>query len=132
MSNVERMLDSEAGFWFAMAFAEPTLVNLTGDVVTVRTKKDGRPRYTAIRPTGEAQVVRRDQKELGFVRGISVIKTKRTIDGLPPQTPGTVYIVPEEVRNAITGRPDVVTPDTGETAYKSPEGRIVAVTRFRQ
>lgn len=50
---------------------------------------------------------------------------------VPPSEEGTLYIVPRDVY-AIYGasRPDLVAPDTGPTAIRDAEGRIVAVRQL--
>lgn len=51
-------------------------------------------------------------------------------EGLPE--PGTLAIVSAMVLAACPGRPGLYAPDTGPTAIRDDQGRIIAVTRLVQ
>jgi hypothetical protein len=64
------------------------------------------------------------------VDGISVVRTKfGAVKGLP-EPDGSVFIVSMVVAQAVSGRKDVVAPDTGPSAYRDKEGKIVGVRQF--
>jgi hypothetical protein len=51
------------------------------------------------------------------------------VEGLPEPAEGTMYIVSALVLGRVTGRSDVVAPDTGPTAIREA-GQVKAVVRF--
>lgn len=60
-----------------------------------------------------------------------VTQTPGPVEGLPDPESGTLFIVSRMVLDAIRGnRRDVVAPDTGTTAMRDAQGRILGVTRF--
>lgn len=54
------------------------------------------------------------------------------VTGLPDPVEGTTYVVSLVVLQACPDRRDLVAPGTGpqDGAYRDPDGKIVAVTRF--
>lgn len=54
------------------------------------------------------------------------------VAGLPAAQAGTVYIVSALVLERVSGRRDVVAPDTGITAVRDTVGRILHVKGFVQ
>lgn len=52
------------------------------------------------------------------------------VENLPAQQAETVYIVSALVLGRVSGRDDVVAPDTGRDAIRDDAGRIVAVRGF--
>lgn len=63
------------------------------------------------------------------IDGISVVRTKfGEVQGLP-EPDGNIYIVSMVVAQAVSGRSDVIAPDTGPTAYRE-NGLIVGVRQF--
>lgn len=64
------------------------------------------------------------------VDGISVVRTKfGEIVGLPDPDGESIFIVSMVVGQAVSGRSDVICPDTGPTAYRE-NGLIVGVRQF--
>ena len=66
--------------------------------------------------------------------GLIVTVSKHTfvqIEGLPEPKPDTIYVVSGMVRDALDGRPDVFTPDTGKSAVRNQQGQVAYVTRLR-
>lgn len=61
-----------------------------------------------------------------------VTRTFGQVQDLPPPAPNTVYLVSSLVLSALagSGRTDVLAPDTGPTAVRDDQGRIIAVTRL--
>lgn len=106
-------------------------VNLTPHPIVVRLS-DGTERK--FEPSGTVARVSSTDEVVGEVDGIPVVQTTfGDIVGLPDARDDTVCIVSSLVlgRAIRLGRNDVVAPDTGATAIRDENGRIVAVTRFR-
>ena len=61
-----------------------------------------------------------------------VVRTFGAVQDLPDPAPNTVYLVSSLVLSALagSGRTDVLAPDTGPTAVRDDQGRIIAVTRL--
>jgi hypothetical protein len=106
-----------------------TIVNLTPHAVIVR-QPDGSD--LSLPPDGTiARVAATEVLTGAVIAGVDVARrTFGDVTGLPDPTPGVVFVVSSLVLTAVSGRPDVVAPDTGPTAIRSPDGRILAVTRF--
>jgi len=106
------------------------LVNLTPH--EIRVVKDDCE--VIIPPSGGVARVKTEQVEVGSIDGIPVVKTEfGEVEGLPDPEPNTIYIVSSIVAQAVAGeREDVVAPDTGPTAIRDENGRIVAVRRFQR
>lgn len=64
------------------------------------------------------------------IDGISVVRTKfGEVQGLPNPDGESVFMVSMVVGQAVSGRSDVICPDTGPTAYRE-NGLIVGVRQF--
>jgi len=88
-----------------------------------------------IEPSGHVARVSVDQQVVGEIDGVPVVETRwGAVEGLPEPEPDTVYITSTLVMQAAKamGRTDVVSPDTGPTAVRDSEGRIIAVRRFQR
>jgi len=88
-----------------------------------------------IEPSGIVARVAVEQREVGVIDGIPVVESVfGEVEGLPEPQDGVVYIVstPTMLAARKMGRTDVVSPDTGPTAVRDTEGRIVAVRRFQR
>ena len=71
----------------------------------------------------------RTQRPAGHFGGIPVVRRRwGAVDGLP--RPGTPCLVSSLVASAVPGWLGVYTPDTGETAIRDEDGRILAITRL--
>lgn len=105
------------------------LVNLTPHEIVVR-PEDGIE--LRIPPSGVVARVTVTTEPVGTFAGVPVVKTRYgEVEDLPAPRGGVQYIVSSLVRNAATGRTDLVSPDTGpESAIRDDMGRIVAVRRF--
>lgn len=81
--------------------------------------------------------VKTEEKEVGKINGISVVKTVyTTVEGLPDQEDGTIYIVSTLVLQALKAngvtRTDCVAPNTGLSgAIRNEAGQIVGVRGFQ-
>lgn len=81
--------------------------------------------------------VRTEEKTIGTVEGIPVIKTVyTTVEGLPEQQENTIYLVSTLVLQALKtngiDRPDCLAPNTGISgAIRDEQGRIVGVRGFQ-
>lgn len=111
------------------------LVNLTPHPVTLRVgDKD-----VTMPPSGQvARVAAREDVvgdlEVEGLRVPVVFRTLGEVEGLPEPEDGTAYLVSALVLEALakagTPRADVFAPDTGASAVRDAQGRIVAVTRL--
>lgn len=81
--------------------------------------------------------VKTEEKTIGTVEGIPVIKTVyTTVEGLPDSQEDTVYLVSTLVLQALKAngieRPDCLAPNTGVSgAIRDDQGRIVGVRGFQ-
>lgn len=81
--------------------------------------------------------VKTEEKEVGKINGIPIVKTAyTTVEGLPVQQENTVYLVSTLVLQALKAngieRPDCLAPNTGVSgAIRDDQGRIVAVKGFQ-
>ena len=90
-------------------------------------------------PSGETFRVSSEQMPVGTIRvdniEIPIMKTKFSPSKLPPSKPNTIYIISslglQVLRSQGVNRTDLVAPDTGATAIRGDDGRIVAVTQFQ-
>ena len=87
-----------------------------------------------IPPSGQVARVRAEQKVVGEIDGVPVVKTVfGDVEGLPEPREGVVYIVSSLVAQAVREREDVVAPDTSPLgAVRDADGRIVGVKRFQR
>src|SRR5690606_32558987 len=105
------------------------LVNLTQHDIVVR-REDGSE--LRVPPSGVVARVTVTAEPVGTFAGVPVVRTRYgEVEDLPAPRGGVQYIVSSLVRNAATGRTDLISPDTGpESAIRDDDGRIVAVRRF--
>lgn len=111
------------------------IINLTPHKITVITEDENlNPHVHEFPPSGTVARVASNQTEVMRVNTIPVVKTEfGEVENLPEPQEDTIYIVSSLVAQALAGkRSDIVAPDTGPTAYRDEEGRIVAVRRFQQ
>jgi len=102
------------------------IVNLTPHTINVRAGEQD----LAFEPTAPAARVASSQELVGTVDGIPVNRTTfGQVENLPEPIEGTIYIVSALVLSAISGRQDVVAPDTGPTAIRE-NGQVKAVIGF--
>lgn len=88
-----------------------------------------------IEPSGQVARVAVEQVVVGELDGVPVVETHwGTVEGLPEPQEDVVYVTSTIVLQAAKaeGRTDVVSPDTGPTAVRDEEGRIIAVRRFQR
>ncbi len=103
-------------------------VNLTPHAITLR-GADGSE--VTVAPSGAVARVTTTEKVVGEIAGLPLVRREfGDVEGLPAPKADTVYIVSALVLGAISGRNDVVAPDTGATAIRNDKGHIVAVTRL--
>lgn len=115
-----------------MQSVQPVFVALVPHIIIIRPEgwADTAPSIV-IRPAGAVARVAATQVQIGQAGPVPIVRTTYgEVTGLPAPQPGTIYVVSGLVRGAITGRPDVVAPDTGPTAIRGQDGQIVAVRRF--
>lgn len=60
---------------------------------------------------------------------VPLCKKEYCTANLPPQEPGTIYLVSAMIL-AASDRPDLVAPDTGDGAIRNEKGQVVGTTRF--
>jgi len=103
------------------------IVNLTPHTITVVNSDNQTIReYPS---TGVARVATATT-QAGFVDGISIYQTIfGSVEGLPDPQDGVFYIVSMVVAQAVSGRQDIIAPDTGPTAYRI-DGKIIGVRQF--
>ena len=81
--------------------------------------------------------VKTEEKEVGKINGIPVVKTVYTdVEGLPGPEEGTVYLVSTLVLQALKAnginRNDCLAPNTGLSgAIRDEQGRIIGVKGFQ-
>lgn len=110
------------------------IMNLTPHEITIRTPSGGTvvvpPSGIVARVStveGPAQPVEANGEEIPVVT-----RAFGAVENLPAPSEGTAYLVSSLVLSALegSGRRDVYAPDTGPTALRDEQGRIVAVTRL--
>lgn len=102
------------------------MLNLTPHPITL-IRQDGSS--ITIEPSGTVARVASVEEVCGEVNGVPVVcRQFGEVTGLPE--PGTPCLVSSLVLSAVPGRPGVYAPDTGPTAVRDEQGRIVAVTRL--
>ncbi len=106
------------------------LVNLTPHDIDV--VKDGyvEGAHRVIPRSGEVARVESTYEDAGELNGFALVKREfGEIEGLPAPAPKTRYVVSGWVFDAAVknGRTDVICPDTGPSAVRDENGRIVAV-----
>lgn len=102
------------------------MLNLTPHPIVIR-RPDGTD--WTIPPAGTVARVATVERVIGDLDGVPVVRLEYGEPiGLPPE--GTPCIVSALVRAAVPGRAGVYSPDTGATAVRDPQGRIIAVTRL--
>ena len=132
------------------------LVNLTPHELVIKSprinKITGRDdgMSTRLKPSGTVARIEMGYKNAGWIArdgGSSSGSDSNSLYGLPDhqiravrQAPGEITGLPDPVEDTIfitstmvaaeVKRPDVVAPDTGETAERNEKGHIVAVTRL--
>lgn len=107
------------------------LVNLTPHQIVIEPEGGER---TVLPPSGQVARVAVSQDVVAQVGEIPIVATRfGDVEGLPEPRPGVLYVASTLVAQAAAaaGRRDVVSPDTGPTAVRDGEGRIVAVRRLQ-
>lgn len=110
------------------------IINLTPHtIIVICEAENGQIIHGEFKPSGQVARVKAEQRVVDVIDGIPVVKTEfAEIEGLPGPEAGKIYLVSSLVAQAASGRSDVVAPDTGPSAYRDEEGKIVAVRRFQQ
>jgi hypothetical protein len=89
-----------------------------------------------ILPSGQVARVTTSQKQVALLMngpngGVPINKTLYgAVEGLPEPAPDTLYLVSSLVASVVK-RPDVISPDTGKSAIRDADGKIIAVTGFQ-
>lgn len=104
------------------------LVNLTPHPISVTTASGS----ISIAPSGNIARVNVSEQPSGESVNGTPIKVRITgeAQGIPSSKDGVYYIVSSMVLSAVTGRPDVIAPDTGKEALRDDKGNIVSVKSF--
>ena len=109
-----------------------TIINLTPHTVNIVN-----PDNEIVHSYPSAGVARVATKSevVGGVDGIAISRTTfGEVIGLPEPSEGNIYIVSMVVAQAVSGRLDVVAPDSGPTAYRysggPQKGQIIGVRGF--
>jgi hypothetical protein len=101
------------------------LVNKTPHAVSVA-DSDGKVIRT-IEATPPACRVKSESRPGAPLDGVPFVETVfGEIENLPAPEEGVWYIVSQIVIAAANGRPDLVRPDSGPTAVRDAEGRMIA------
>lgn len=82
--------------------------------------------------TGTVARVASSASKVREIDGVDVVSTEfGDVDGLPPQSSDTVYIVSMLVAQALSDRTDLIAPDTGpQSVVRDDKGQIIGVKRF--
>ena len=105
-------------------------INLTPHQIVIRI--EGKP-DRIIQPTGTVARLETETETASQYDGIPINRSVfKEVIGLPPmgQLQGCRYITSSLVAQAAE-RPDVLSPDTGQTAIRNAEGQIEAVTALQ-
>ena len=108
------------------------IINLTAHTINVFSEE----KEIAFPSQGLARV-KTEEKEVGKINGIPVVKTVyTTVEGLPDMQEDTVYLVSTLVLQALKAngvcRPDCLAPNTGLSgAIRDDQGRIIGVKGFQ-
>ncbi len=109
-----------------MTMAQRQLINLTPHAV--RILGDDNEIIAEIPPSG--QVIRLEEEAIAVweVNGIQVVDKRLKTEGtkLPPESKGTMYIVPLAVAQSIKRR-DLLVPDS---LVRDSEGKVIGCRRF--
>lgn len=111
------------------------IINLTPHAINLY---DVNGNITTIEPSGSVARVDSTNGELIGLAGIPCATYEAPvwgdIEGLPPPTDDTIYIVSSLVASRIMDRDDVFSPGTGpkDEAIRDEKGRIIGVTRLIQ
>lgn len=82
-------------------------------------------------PSGTIARVSVTQKQVGIIDGFPVYEQEiGTVENLPKEQEKTFFLVSALVKSATLDRNDVIAPDTGKTAVRDKEGKIIAVKGF--
>ena len=103
------------------------IINCTPHAITLE-KRDGS--MVTFEPSGvipRVDMVEVEAEDIGDCMCFS--KSSGGVFGLPVMIEGTFYIVSGMVFDA-SDRPDVIAPNTGNTAIRNNKGQIVAVRSF--
>ena len=102
------------------------LVNLTPHPVRLF-KPDGE--WIEVPPSGKVARVVEEKEKVGEVDGIPVYLVEyKEVRDLPEPQKDTVYLVSQLVLQCLSGRPDVLAPDTSPTgAIRDNKGQIIGV-----
>jgi len=108
------------------------IVNLTPHPISLANEAGEVTETIAPHPAGPARCKTQSVPTGRDVEGVKVFRnTFGNVEGLPAPTEGFSYIVSSIVLAAVDdSRVDVVAPDTGPTAVRDENGRILAVRQF--
>jgi len=104
------------------------LVNLTPVAIVIETPSGQR----VLEPSGRVARLNTVQEPDESVDGVECVRTRiREVLGLPEATVGVVYVVSPLV-GQFAHRHDVVCPDTGPTAIRDADGKLIAVRQMQR
>jgi len=102
-------------------------INLTPHSIKIKRGEE----IVEVKPSGVVARVSTREDIIGEIDGIPIIKRRfGEVEGLPKEKEGVILIVSSLVLSAVSGRKDVMAPDTGATAIRNSEGQISYVTRL--
>jgi hypothetical protein len=103
-----------------------TLINLTPHDIRVMECRDGENiKIETYKPSGLVARVAVKNKEIGSVNGTPINRPiYGAVENLPDPCDDHLYIVSMIVRDACTGRKDLISPDSGPTAVRNADGQI--------
>ncbi len=98
------------------------LINMTPHAIRI---KEGES-VTTYEPTGDVARVTVQNEQVGSANGAPISRpVYGKVEGLPAyQKQGMYYIVSMLVRSAMPERKDLLSPDSGPTAVRTPDGQI--------
>jgi hypothetical protein len=104
------------------------IINLTPHPISIA---DGEGNIIEIYPASGIQArVAVSQEQSGIIAGIPAMKqVYGQVEGLPEPVGDTLYIVSILVFG-MSGRNDIIAPDTGKTALRDQDGKILAVRNW--
>jgi hypothetical protein len=114
-----------------MELTNVTLENCTPHEVAIVTDNQ---EPIVIPPSGIIPRVKSTVTNLGTINGIPVMKTELgQVENMPNPKPNTIFIVSSFVAQALTHRPDVVSPDTSPSSViRDENGLIIGVKQLQK
>jgi len=109
-----------------------TLENCTPHEVVIIVTDNQEP--IVIPPSGIIPRIKSETNNVGTINGIPIVKTRLSdVENMPAPKPNTIFIVSSFVAQALTYRPDVVSPDTSPSSViRDENGLIIGVKQLQK